>query len=84
MLVLLISSSFFHPSGVVIIEARYGRLNAGIGKYIDVSVPLQCAVDNSCLIITNGTSKSTYAFLLSAFTLFRFSRDILSSLSFQA
>jgi len=47
--------------GLLILDARYGDLISGHGsvvRYIDVTVPLQCMVSASALIIHNGTSKS--------------------------
>jgi hypothetical protein len=45
--------------GLVILEARYGDLaSARAGAWINVTVPLQCMVDSSVLVLPAGASKA--------------------------
>jgi len=50
-------------NGLIIVEARYGDLISwarcrAYGSVIDVTVPLQCSVDDSALLLQGGCSKS--------------------------
>jgi len=50
-------------NGLIIVEARYGDLMSWAryrtyGSVIDVTVPLQCSVDESALLLQGGCSKS--------------------------
>jgi len=50
-------------NGLIIVEARYGDLMSWAryrtyGTVVDVTVPLQCSVDDSALLLQGGCSKS--------------------------
>lgn len=47
-------------NGLVVVEARYGDLSEGAraGAWINVTVPLQCMVASSTLVLPAGASKS--------------------------